>query len=99
MGGVTLLAQLRARGHTVQLQDLRVRVLLRAGADVAKARAWCLAHEQQLRAELVSEVRSLCRVPREVFDGARVRQVCDAAGKPISGAVDVVEAASFEAAV
>ncbi|MBE7480258.1 MAG: hypothetical protein HS104_09780 [Polyangiaceae bacterium] len=93
----TLIASLRAKGHTVRLDGMRVVVLLAPGADAAKAERWARQHEPQLRSELVSEQHAACGMAREVFHGGRVREVRDGNGEPIRGAVQVIESAKFEA--
>lgn len=92
----TLIDQLRRRGHVVRLDGLRVLVLLREGADAAKAERWARQHESQLRAELVAEQHRLVGMAREVFTGGRVREVRGSDGEPVRGAVQVIEAATFE---
>lgn len=93
----TLIASLRAKGHTVRLDGLRVLVLLAPGADAAKAEQWARTNEAQLRAELVSEQHAAVGMTRDVFHGGRVREVRGPDGEPVRGAVQVVESAKFEA--
>lgn len=93
----TLIASLRAKGHTVRLDGMRVVVHLAPGADVATAERWARQHEAQLRAELVAEQHQLVGLTREVFTGGRVREVRGPDGEPVRGAVQVVESAKFEA--
>lgn len=82
----------------MRLDGLRVVLLLAPGADAAKAEQWARQHEAQLRSELVSEQHAACGMVRSVFHGGRVREVRGPDGEPVRGAVQVVEAASFEVA-
>ncbi|MBK7580873.1 MAG: hypothetical protein IPI67_11765 [Myxococcales bacterium] len=93
-----LIASLRARGHVVRLDGLRVVLLLAPGADAAKAEQWARTNEAQLRAELVSEQHAACGMAREAFVGGRVREVRGPDGEPVRGEVEVIESARFEAA-
>ncbi|MBK8998087.1 MAG: hypothetical protein IPM35_20375 [Myxococcales bacterium] len=94
----SLIGQLRAKGHQVRLDGLRVVVLLAPGADVATAERWARQHEAQLRAELVAEQHAAVGMSREVFHAGRVRAVRGPDGEPVRGAVEVIEAARFEVA-
>lgn len=98
MNVASLLASLRAKGHAARLDGLRVVVLLAPGADAGKAERWAREHEAQLRAELVSEQHAAVGMSRDVFHGGRVREVRGPDGEPVRGAVQVIEAASFEVA-
>ena len=89
---MSLLHDLRRKGHEARLDGQRVVVRLRSGADVTVATRWAVAHEQQLRRELVTELQALAGV-RGVFPDARVRKVLDENGDEIVGQVVVVSEA------
>lgn len=89
MTATSLVSELRRRGHQVRLDGLRVVLVLKAGADAVKAEQWARKHEQQLRAELVAEAYAAVGLAREVYQGARVREVRGPDGEPVRGEIEV----------
>lgn len=85
---MTLLRQLRAKGHEAVLDAMVVVIRLAPGADAAKAEKWAKQNEPALRVELVSEMQAIAGV-RGVFPNGQVRKVKGPDGEELRGLVRV----------